>query len=138
MKSARILHQAPVLFASNLAKTIAYWNDKMGFESRNIVGEPPEFAILGRDAAFVMLRQAPRDHTIAPYWKIREGLWNAYFWIDDARALFDELKARGAQIDYELCKQPYNVLEFGIQDLDQQDIGFGQELDPSLRRDRKA
>ena len=138
MKTAKILHQAPVLFASDLSKTIAYWNDKVGFHSRNIVGKPPEFAILGRDGAFVILRQTPRDHKITPYWKIQDALWNAYFWVDDARTLFEELKARGATIDYELCKQPYNVLEFGIQDPDHQDIGFGQELNPSLHQNRNA
>ena len=136
MKTAKILHQAPILFASDLAKTIGYWNDKVGFQSRNFVGEPPEFAILGRDSTFVMLKQAPAGHAIVPYWKIAESLWNAYFWIDDARALFTELKGRGAKIDYELCQQPYNVLEFGIQDLDGQDIGFGQELNPSLNPNR--
>lgn len=136
--SANLLLHAPVLFASDLAKSIAYWNDKVGFESRNIVGDPPQFAILGRDDCFLMLKQAPAGYDIVPYWKISENLWNAYFWVDDARAMFAEFKQRGATIDYELCEQPYRVLEFGIRDLDDQDIGFGQELEPSLARERAA
>jgi hypothetical protein len=130
--SGKILHQAAVLFVSDIRGSIRYWNDKVGFESRNIVGDPPEFAILGRDNGFLMLRLAPPDYAIVPYWKINEGLWNAYFWVDDARALFAEIKKRGAKIDYELYQQPYAVLEFAIRDLDGQSIGFGQELNPSL------
>lgn len=136
--SAKLLHHAPILFASDLPKSIKYWTDQVGFESRNVVGEPPHFAILGRNDCFLMLKQAPKDHKIVPYWQVSEGIWNAYFWVDDARAMFDELKGRGATIDYELCEQPYRVLEFGIRDLDDQDIGFGQELKPSLAREGRA
>lgn len=131
--SAKILLQAPVLFARDLSKTLAYWNDKLGFESRNVVGAPPQFAILGRSGAFVMLRQAPADYKITPYHQIEEGLWNAFFWVDDAKGLFDEMKTRGAEIDYEPCKQVYGVIEFGIRDPDGQGIGFGQEICPSLQ-----
>ena len=45
--------------------------------------------------------------------------------------MFAELKERGAIIDYELGEQPYGVLEFGIQDLDEQDIAFGEDLQPA-------
>ena len=138
MIGAKILHQAAIMFASDLPKTIRYWNEKIGFDTRNTFSEPPEFAILGRDGSFVMLRLAPAGHPIVPYWKLNEGLWNAYFWVNDVRALFEEIKTRGANIDYELYQQPYNVLEFAIQDPDGQSIGFGQELNPSLMQNSKV
>ncbi|MGL4974279.1 MAG: VOC family protein, partial [Bosea sp. (in: a-proteobacteria)] len=65
---------------------------------------------------------------IVPYWQQRDQLWNAYIWVDDAAALFAEMKASGAKIDYELCDKPYGVREFGLQDLDGHDIGFGQVI----------
>jgi hypothetical protein len=55
-------------------------------------------------------------------------MWNAYFWVDDADAIYEEFKSRGAIIDYEIGNKPYNVREFGIQDLDGHDIAFGQIL----------
>jgi hypothetical protein len=125
---ARILRQAPILFASNLGDSIAYWRDKLGFEQHGIFGEPPNFAIMERDKAFVMLKQAPKGHAIIPYWKISEGIWNAYFWVDDVDILFADVKRRGATIDYGLCDQFYDVREFGVRDPDDQDIGFGQVL----------
>jgi catechol 2,3-dioxygenase-like lactoylglutathione lyase family enzyme len=128
MSQARVLRQAPILFASNLRNSIAYWSDRLGFERHGIFGEPPQFAIMERGNFFAMLSQAPVGHTIVPYWQIKEGLWNAYFWVDNIVALYDEVRDRGATIDYELCDQPYGVREFGIQDPDRQDIGFGQVI----------
>jgi uncharacterized glyoxalase superfamily protein PhnB len=49
-----------------------------------------------------------------------------YFWVDDVDALYKEFVERGAKIDYELCDQPYGCREFGTQDIDGHDIGFGQ------------
>ena len=48
----------------------------------------------------------------------------------DLLALFEEFKRRGAKIDYELENKPYQVREFGIQDLDGYDVAFGQPLPP--------
>jgi hypothetical protein len=128
MTTPRLTDQAAVLFVASLARSLAYWTEKVGFSVRSVHGDPPMFAILARDERFLMLRQAAAGQTITPYWRVSPGLWNAYFWTDDARALFEEIKGRGAIVDYELCEQPYGVLEFGIRDLDDQDIGFGQVL----------
>ena len=128
MTQARILRQAPILYASNLRDTIAYWRDKLGFEVHGTFGEPPVFGIMEYDNAFVMLKQAPAGHAIVPYWRITEGTWNAYFWVDDVDALFAEVKRRGVTIDYGLCDQFYGVREFAVRDPGRQSIGFGQVL----------
>ena len=130
MTEAKIMEQAPVPFARDLPKAIDYWADKVGFRTLGVWGEPPDFAIAVRDRAHVMLTQAPKVHEIVPFWRIKDKMWNAYFWVDDARAIYEELKGHGAQIDYHLGEKPYGVLEFGFQDLDDQDIGFGQDLAP--------
>jgi uncharacterized glyoxalase superfamily protein PhnB len=75
-----------------------------------------------------MLAKADDPSQITPYWKIVHQMWNAYFWVEDAKALYDELVAAGAKIDYGLGVKPYGILEFGIQDLDGHDIGFGQPI----------
>jgi catechol 2,3-dioxygenase-like lactoylglutathione lyase family enzyme len=128
MTKAGILRQASVLFASNLPATIAYWQEKLGFEKYGIFGELPVFAIMEYGNAFAMLKQAPEGHSIVPYWQTSEGLWNAYFWVDDVQSMFDDMRARGATIDYGLCDQFYNVREFAVYDPDRQSIGFGQLL----------
>ena len=128
MSRPRLTAQAPILLARDVTASIAYWRDKVGFTVGGIWGEPPDFAILKRDTAHLMLALAPEGHEIVPHWKIKPQMWNAYFWVDDAAALYAEMQASGAIIDYELHRKPYDVLEFGIQDLDGHDIAFGQIL----------
>lgn len=76
-----------------------------------------------------MLSQADRGTHLVPNWRIVDGMWDVYFWVDDVDAIYQELKGRGATIDYELGIKPYGVKEFGVQDLDDHDIAFGQLLD---------
>jgi len=42
--------------------------------------------------------------------------------------LYAEFVRSGAKIDYGPCDQPYGCREFGTQDLDGHDIGFGQVM----------
>jgi uncharacterized glyoxalase superfamily protein PhnB len=75
-----------------------------------------------------MLAQVDDPKQIVPNWKIVDQMWNAYFWVDDVDALYQEFVAAGAKIDYGLGNKPYGIREFGIQDLDGHDIGFGQPI----------
>lgn len=126
---AAITSQANIFVTKDYVAAVVYWRDKLGFSVGSEYGEPPQFAILKRDSAFVMIGAAKPDAVITPYWKQRDGMWNAYFWVDDARAMYEEMKSRGAIIDYHLEDKPYGVREFGVRDLDSHDIAFGQVLD---------
>ena len=124
----KITASAPVLLVSDVVASANYFRDSVGFSYDRFYGEPPHFCITNRDGHFLMLAKCDDPSQIKPYWKIVDQMWNAYFWVDDAKALFEELKAAGAKIDYGLGVKPYGILEFGIQDLDGHDIGFGQPV----------
>ena len=124
----RITASAPVLLVRDVEASAEYFRDAVGFGPDRMWGDPPDFCITRRDGHCLMLAQVPDPQQITPFWKIRDKMWNAYFWVDDADELFREMEANGARIDYGPCTQPYEVREFGIQDLDGHDIGFGQLL----------
>ncbi len=126
MSKTKILKQASVLLVRDVHASADYFVQKCGFKDPTFYGEPESFCMLHRDAAELMLREAPKDYIITPHWKVIDCLWNIYFWVDDVESLYEEMKAAGAKIDYELCDQPWGCREFGIQDLDEHDIGFGQ------------
>ena len=105
-----------------------YYRDQVGFEINGVWGEPPSFCILERDGYCLMLSGVDSEDAVVPHYKVVDNMWNAYFWVNDADAMYQELKTRGATIDYELCDQPYGCREFGIQDIDGYDIAFGQDL----------
>ena len=123
---AKLTGSAPILLVKDVVAAANYWRDRVGFSYERFWGDPPGFCILNRDGCHLMLSQVKDAADIRPHWKIVEQMWNVYFWVDDAKALYDELVQRGAKIDYGLELKFYNCLEFGIQDLDGHDIAFGQ------------
>ncbi len=123
---ARITSTAAVLLVKDVVASANYFRDRLGFEYDKLWGEPPGFCMVWRDSHVVMLSQAPTDAQLVPNWRIVDKMWNLYIWVDDVDAIYAELRQRGAIIDYEMCLQPYGVKEFGVQDLDDHDIGIGQ------------
>jgi predicted lactoylglutathione lyase len=126
--TAKITGSAPVLLVRDVGASAAYFRDAVGFRHDRLWGDPPDFCIAERDGHYLMLAQVSDPQWIVPFWRIRDKMWNAYFWVDEADRLYEEMKAAGAKMDYGPCTQGYGVREFGIQDLDGHDIGFGQVL----------
>ena len=91
-------------------------------------GDPPDFCMVSRDGHTVMLSQAPSDAALVPNWRVVDKMWDIYFWVDDVDAIYAEFQQRGAVIDYSLGIKPYGVKEFGVQDVDDHDIAFGQVM----------
>lgn len=125
---AKITASAPVLLTKNITEAAAYYRDKLGFSDQQFYGTPTNFAIIRRDGFTIMLAQAGADATLIPNWQIVSQTWNVYFWVDDAEALYAEYQNSGAIIDYTLYTTPWGIREFGVQDLDNHDIAFGQIL----------
>jgi len=128
MTPSKLTSSASILLVRDLVGAAHYYRDCLGFTFNRFWGEPPDFVILFRDNCRLMLHLAPPHHEIVPHWRVSEGMWNVYFWVDDADALFAEFKERGAKIDYQIQDKPYGIREFGIQDLDGHDIGFGSPI----------
>jgi catechol 2,3-dioxygenase-like lactoylglutathione lyase family enzyme len=125
----KITASAPVLLVRDVVAAADYFRDRLGFSYDRLWGNPPDFCMVERDGHAVMLSQAPADARLVPHWKVVHQMWDVYFWVDDVEAMYDEIRRRGATIDYELGMKPYGVKEFGVQDLDDHDIAFGQILE---------
>ena len=130
MAKAKLVGSAPILLVKDVVASANYYRDKVGFSYERFWGEPACFCILWRDRFHLMLSQVADAAFIVPHYRAVEKMWNVYFWVDNVEALYEELQKRGANIDYELCDQPYGCREFGIQDLDGYDVAFGQDMEP--------
>lgn len=128
MGKSKIVSSAPVFLVQDVVASANYYRDKVGFQYDQFYGEPPGFCILYRDGFCLMLSQAEDPDHVVPNHQLVKNMWDAYFWVSDADKLYEEMAESGALIDYELCDQPYGCREFGIQDLDGYDIGFGQDM----------
>jgi uncharacterized glyoxalase superfamily protein PhnB len=125
---AKLTAHAPILLANDVVAASDHYRDKLGFDHVELFGEPPNFAMVRRDGLTVMLAQKGSGVTHKPNWQVAEKTSNIYFWVDDANALYAELKERGATIDFTIYNTPWGTREFGIQDVDDHDISFGQVL----------
>jgi catechol 2,3-dioxygenase-like lactoylglutathione lyase family enzyme len=124
---ARIIAHSGVLTSADVARSLRFWTEKLGFSVVETFGSPPEFAILRRDGAYQMIGLA-KPGSASLRRTQRDGLMDAYFWVDDASRLHDALTANGVELAAPLEKQPYGVLEFMVVDPDGHHIAFGQDL----------
>ena len=118
---------SPVLLVADIERSVAFYRDRLGCACTTF-GEPPTFASATRDNATFLFALCGTPDAIVPNWRITAQTWNAYVRVDDAEAAYAELRQRGATIDYELYDAPHGFREFGVQDPDGYDIGFGQPL----------
>ena len=125
-----LTESAPVLFVRDVVAAAHHYRDVLGFRLGRFWGEPPSFTIIARDRMHVMLKQVDPGQDLQRRTSVQPGMWDMYFWTDDADALFAELEGRGAVVDYAPCDQSYGCREFGVQDLDGHHIGFGQVVAP--------
>ncbi len=124
-----LIGSSPYFFIRDLAASLDYYCDVLGFRRPHLWGEPPTFAMPDRDGFIFMLKQVEDVSTITPN-ETRGGLWDAYVWVRNLRALFAEFEANGAEFAYELTHQhEYDNLEFAIRDPDGYVIAFGQDVE---------
>ena len=120
---------APYFVVQDVVKSVEYYHKVLGFDSPKLWGQPPTFAMPARDGFAFMLKQAEAGTTIVPN-RDQDGYWDAYVWVNDVDALFSELSANGAIVDYEPHIQAdYNMKEFAVKDLDGYVIAFGQHYE---------
>ena len=51
--------------------------------------------------------------------------WDAYVWVDEADALYEEFKSKGVNIARDICDQPYGCRDFDIEDCNGYRLCFG-------------
>jgi catechol 2,3-dioxygenase-like lactoylglutathione lyase family enzyme len=125
---ARLLRSAPYFPVADLEQSAAHYERVLGFTREYAGGSPPMFAIMSRDGFAIMLRVVDAPSRISPNAQ-QGGTWDAFFWVDDVRALHEDLKARGADIVYgPIVQAAYHMEELAVRDRDGYVLGFGQAL----------
>ncbi len=123
----RLTGVSPVLLVADLDRSLAFYGDLLGFDCERH-GDPPNFAVVKRDDAILLLALAGDDERLVPHWHIVEKMWNAYVRVEDVDELYAEVRGRGCPIDYSLYDAPHGFREFGVTDPDGHDVAFGQPL----------
>ena len=114
---------APQFFTTDLPATLAYYDEKLGFDCIGTWQDPPVYAIVARDAHRIHFRCAepPTPHP----GKYDDELLDAYLFIDDADRLYAEYAARGVEFTRTLADTPWHSREFVVKDCDGRLLAFG-------------
>jgi uncharacterized glyoxalase superfamily protein PhnB len=121
-----IRHIAPVFFTTDIPRTLAYYNDKLGFECQGTWQDPPVYAIVARDQHAIHFRCA--DPPTADPEKYADELLDAYISAEDPDALYAEYAAKGVEFVRELANTPWHSREFVVKDCDGRLLAFGSNL----------
>lgn len=117
---------APVFFTMDIPRTLAYYQDKLGFACLGTWMDPPVYAIVARDQHAIHFRCA--EPPAANPAKYEDELLDAYLHVEDADALYAEYAAKGVEFTRELGNMPWRSREFVVKDCDGRLLAFGASL----------
>lgn len=128
MNEAKVVgrRSMPVLGVKDVAASIAFYRDKLGFFEGGQWGPeggPPGFAIVGLDTITIAFDRDPDA-------KARAHGWIAYLYVDNVDAYHAELVARGVEILQAPHETFYGIREITVRDPDGHQLAFGQDLTP--------
>ncbi len=118
---------SPSFIVSNVDQTIAFYCDKLGFETRFLAPDQnPFFAIIGRDGAQIFVKSDKAvsplpNHTRHPYMR-----WDAFVYASDPDALAAEFADHGAAFSAPLEDTHDGLRGFEIADPDGYVLFFGR------------
>jgi catechol 2,3-dioxygenase-like lactoylglutathione lyase family enzyme len=107
----------PQLFVADLAASLAFYTQKLGFGIAFSYGEPPFYAQVERDEAKLNLRVVDAPVFDDAY-RTREQLLAASITLDDADALYREYEAAGVDVAQALRDEPWGARTFVVRDPD--------------------
>ena len=114
----KLLGAAAIFSVADVAVSIAYYRDVLGFAVEFEWGAPVSYACLCRDE--VALQLAASELAERP-----AGQSALSIFVADVDALYAELLARGARITAPLADRPYGMRDFNALDPDGNTLVFG-------------
>ena len=116
--TARITEAVPVFLVADIAKTMQWYVDRLGFSARAVPPSPPHtFCILTKDDATIFLQELQGYVKADMYEKRKGGVWNVYLQTDDVRSVFQAVSGHPDVVVVEdLEHRDYGQTEFAIRD----------------------
>jgi catechol 2,3-dioxygenase-like lactoylglutathione lyase family enzyme len=107
----------PELPFDDVGAAVAYYQDVLGF---HINYQQEDLGVMDREEVTLLLIARTERHA---------GIGSAYVYVEDADALYAELRAKGTNLQGEPVSQPWGLREFGVLDLEGNRIRFGQPFE---------
>jgi len=116
---SRLCAAATIFMVRDVLKAVEHYRDVLGFRQKFVYGDPVFYGGVERDDVVI--------HLSANQTKRAPGGGAIYIFVTEVDALYAELKAKGAKTLNEPKSYPYGMRDFDVQDVDGNQISFGQE-----------
>ena len=117
---------APQFVVPDVVKTAEYYRDKLGFEILGFFADPPVYAMVRRDSAEIHFGKADSEKTQMNE-MVRQGLGtDAYIFVTDVNALYQEFVEKGVEITEGPVKRIYDCVEITVKDCNGFQLVFGE------------
>jgi catechol 2,3-dioxygenase-like lactoylglutathione lyase family enzyme len=127
MTQAALHSISPSFIVSDVAQTIAFYRDKLGFETRfQQPDRDPFFAIIGRDGTQLFVKSEKNIDPVPNHQRHRHLRWDAYVYVPEPDALATEFTNRGANFSTTLKDTTDGLRGFEISDPDGYILFFGR------------
>ena len=132
MSEPKVSGIAPLFIVRNVPATLAFYQDRLGFEITFQGPEPDDifFGIVQRGAAMIMFKDVGVDPVPNYTRDIKQGIarWDAYLYVPDPDALAAEFASRNVEFFLPLKNNSDNLRGFEIQDPNGYILFFGRPL----------
>ena len=108
-------HHVPILYSSDIPRSIAYYTDVLGFEHKWEWGTPPTFGGVSKDHVEIFFCKDGQGHP---------GTWMSVF-IQNTDEYYETIKTKGAKIINPPQTYEWGVREMLVEDPDGHRIRFG-------------
>jgi uncharacterized glyoxalase superfamily protein PhnB len=113
----------PILMVRDVTRAAEYYRDRLGFEIDFLHGNPAFYGSVSRDGVCMHLRFC-HDPAFVVMANIEGQLLLATVEVSNVKALFAEMRERGAEIAMPLTKQAWGGTDFHVRDPDGNVISF--------------
>ncbi len=122
---------SPFFIVTNVARTITFYRDNLGFETwYQEPGREPFFAILDRDGAMLFIKSGTAEPQPNPK-RDPAMRWDAYVSVPEPDTLAAEYAGRGTPFSAPLADTHEGLRGFEITDPDGYVLFFGRPASPS-------
>ena len=115
VRNAVLKSVAPQLVVEDVVATAEYYRDVLGFRILGYFADPPVYSIVLRDGVEIYFGKVEQRGTSNS--EVRSGSFDLYIWVNDVNAIFEELRASGADIIEGPVKRVYESTEIVVKDM---------------------
>lgn len=125
---SKLRYIAPFFIVRNLAGSLAFYVDQLGFEARHVSPTiDPFFAIVSRDSITLMLKEINPEVSPQPnYSRHVWARWDAFIFTEDPDGLYQEFTSKQVLFKQSLLTDQDNLRGFEVADVDGYTLYFGR------------